>query len=166
MPRPLRTLPLLALLLVTACGGPGSGLNPLRWFGSTPRGPQTLEPEGGFVRVDSRQPIAQVTGARWERLTEGRLLVVTGLAPTKGWWDAALIPEMPMPARRLRADEDGVLRLRFVASPPPEDLASARISARAEVDTITVALTLSNAALRGIEQVVVQGAANTVVLRR
>jgi hypothetical protein len=165
MPRPRRLVPLLGLVLLTACG-PISGLNPLRWFGGTAKGPETLEPEGGFTREDMRPPIAQVTGARWEPLGEGRLLVVTGLAPTKGWWDAALVPETAMPAGRIRADDDGVLRLRFVASPPPPDLAESRIPARPEVDTITVALTLSSAALRGIEQVAIQGAGNAVTLRR
>lgn len=158
------TLPLAGLLLLTACGGPSSGLNPLRWFGSSPQGPQSLEPAEGYVQVERRQDIARITGARWEPLNEGRMLIVTGLAPTKGWWDAALVPQVP--ASRVRADEDGVLRLRFVAVPPPPDLPVSRIPARPEVDTITVAITLSTAVLRNVEQVTIQGAGNAITLRR
>ena len=157
------TLPLAGLLLLTACG-PSSGLNPLRWFGSTPQGPQSLEPAEGYVRVERRQNIPTVTGARWQPLNEGRMLVVTGLAPTKGWWDAALVQQVP--ASRIRPDADGVLRLRFVAVPPPPELPASRIPARPEVDTITVAITLSTAVLRNVQQVTIQGAGNAITLRR
>ena len=170
MPHSITALTIAATLTLSACGdSASSGLNPMRWFGDGgQKGPETLVPEGGYdlTASDPRQPIGSITGARWEPLTEGRLLVVTGLAPTKGWWDAALVTETPMPTGRLRADADGVLRLRFVALPPPPDSADARHAADPQADTITVALTVSNAALRGIDQVAVQGAANAVSLRK
>ncbi|MCG2921828.1 hypothetical protein KZ305_27465, partial [Escherichia coli] len=83
--------PLAACLMLAACGD--SSLNPRRWFGGdpAPRGPQTLAPEGGYtVAEDARQPAAQLLSARWEQTLEGRLLVVTAIPPTKGWWDLAL----------------------------------------------------------------------------
>lgn len=167
--RRITALTIAATLTLAACGDTrGSGLNPFRWFGSGSRGPETLTPEGGYATAarDPRQLMGSITSARWEPLGEGRLLVVTGLAPTKGWWDAELVTETPMPAGRIRADADGVLRLRFVASPPPPDAPDARRPANPQVDTITAALTISTPALRGIEQVVIQGAANAITLRR
>ena len=170
MPRRITALTIAATLTLSACGdSASSGLNPMRWFGDGgSKGPETLVPEGGYrlASADPRLPIGSITGARWEPLGEGRLLVVTGLAPTKGWWDAALVTETPSPAGRYEADPDGVLRLRFVALPPPPDEPDARYAANPQVDTITVALALSNAALRGIQQVSVQGAANAVTLQR
>ena len=160
---------LVALLSVAGCGGrfSDSGFNPAGWFSGGDR-VQTLEPEGGYAAAarDPRQGIAQVTGARWEPLNEGRLLVVTGITPTKGYWNAELIPELPDPADRLRPGPDGVLRLRFVVSPPPVDSTAARLPARPETDTITTAVTLSNRALAQVSEVVVSGAGNAVSIRR
>lgn len=167
--RRITALTIAATLTLSACGGEGIGrLNPFRWFGGSPRGPETLTPEGGYdlAARDPRQLVGSITSVRWEPLGEGRLLVVTGLAPTKGWWDPELVTETPAPAGRIRADADGVLRLRFVAFPPPPESPDARRVANAEVDTITAALTISTAALRGIERVVVQGAGNAVTLDR
>ena len=82
------TRPLWILCLCAALAGCGdSSLNPMRWFdrGSAPRGPQTLEPRGGYADTDQRLPVPQVLSARWEPTVEGRLLVVTAIAPTKGW---------------------------------------------------------------------------------
>lgn len=166
--RRITALTIAATLTLAACGDSGSRLNPLRWFGGGQRGPETLEPAGGYdlASRDPRQLMGSITSARWEPLGEGRLLVVTGLAPTKGWWDPALVTETPAPTGRIRADADGVLRLRFVAFPPPPDSPDARRAANPQVDTITTAMTISTPALRGIEQVVIQGAGNAITLRR
>ncbi|TRW96267.1 hypothetical protein FNJ84_13350 [Paracoccus sp. M683] len=164
------TVPLLiATLAVAGCGGrySDSGWNPLGWFGSD-RGPTSLEPEGGYAttNTDARPGIPAITGAHWEVLNEGRLLVVTGLGATKGYWDAELITEAPSPSGRLTPDPDGVLRLRFVAWPPPADSDAARMPARPETDTISVALTLSSNVLAGVQQVQISGATNTITIRR
>ncbi|MCQ0969908.1 hypothetical protein MLD63_05650 [Paracoccus sp. TK19116] len=160
---------LLAVVAVAGCGigSRDSGWNPLGWLGGGGR-TQTLEPEGGYeaASTDPRQGIAQITGARWELLNEGRLLIVTGITPTKGYWDAELVPENPDPTDRLRPGPDGVLRLRFVAAPPPPDSVAARLPARPEVDTITTALTLPNQTLARMTEVVVTGATNAVSIRR
>ena len=110
------------------------------------RGPQTLEPKGGYARTDQRLAVPQVLSARWEPTVEGRLLVVTAIAPTKGWWDVALVTETPQPEGRVRPDADGVLRLRLVGSPPLTDDRSARLPAQPGPDTITVAFPISAAA--------------------
>ncbi|MTH63454.1 hypothetical protein [Paracoccus shanxieyensis] len=165
-----RTLGYLCVagLVLTGCGrfGSDSGLNPLGWFGGNSQ-PQTLEPEGGYVTVtqDLRQPLAQITGARWEPLYEGRMLVVTGLGNSKGWWDVALVTEMAMPSGRIRPDQNGVLRLRLVGNPPAPQSAAARSAVNPASDTITTALTLSHEAMAGLTQVVITGAGNSVTLR-
>lgn len=160
---------LLAALALSGCGGFGSdsGLNPFRWLGGArSAAPATLAPKHGYTNIDNRQPIAHLLSARWEPLDEGRLLVVTALAPTAGWWDVGLVTETLQPAGRLRADPDGVLRLRLVGNPPPPDSTQARMVAQPGRDTLTVALTISGATLDGLSQVVVSGAGNAVTLGR
>lgn len=157
--------PIAACLILTACGN--SSLNPLRWFGGepAPRAPETLAPPKGYQeKADTRLPIARVLSAQWEQTAEGRLLVVTAVAPTKGWWDVALVAETPQPAGRVRPDADGVLRLRLVGSPPPADSAAARLPAQPAVDTLTVAFPLSSTALRDIGSVTVTGGTNAISL--
>lgn len=154
-----------ACLVLSACGD--SSLNPTRWFGGerTPRAPETLAPPKGYqIRDDTRLPVAQVLSARWEPTVEGRLLVVTAIAPTKGWWDVALVAQTPQPAGRVRPDADGVLRLRLVGSPPPPDSPAARMPAQPGTDTLTVAFPISSPALRDIGSVTVTGGANAISL--
>ncbi|HRO13634.1 MAG TPA: hypothetical protein PLL33_01045 [Paracoccus sp. (in: a-proteobacteria)] len=158
-------LAICAALMLAGCGGGDSSLNPMRWFGGGPKGPKTLEPKGGYARDDTRPPVAQILSARWEPLVEGRLLVVTALAPTQGWWDAALLTETPQPEGRVRPGPDSVLRLRLVAAPPLSDSPEARRAARPGPDTLTAAMAISHSALRSIDSVVITGAANSITLR-
>ncbi|MRX49598.1 hypothetical protein GI374_03885 [Paracoccus sp. S-4012] len=150
------------MLVLAGCGD--SGLNPLRWFGGgQSAGPTTLTPEGGYVSADPRQPFPRVTGASWEPTANGRMLVVTGVPPTKGWWDPALIGEAP--GRRVAPDADGSLRLVFVASPPLPGSPETAMAADPRADTITVARSFTNTELAGISQVVVSGAGQSLTLR-
>ncbi|MCJ1901091.1 MULTISPECIES: hypothetical protein [Paracoccus] len=160
-----------AMLVLGGCGRMGdSSLNPFRWFGGGSGAPrqQTLEPEGGYPTAieDGRLPLAQITSAKWEPLYEGRMLVVTGLAASKGWWDVALVTEVPTPRGRIRPDQDGVLRLRLVGKPPLPDTFAAANPPQPASDTVTVALTLPNAALADLREVVITGAGNAITLRR
>ncbi|SMG29781.1 MULTISPECIES: hypothetical protein [Paracoccus] len=165
-----RTLGILActMLVLAGCGRMGdSSWNPMRWFGSSSE-PQTLEPEGGYPTSvqDGRIPLARVTGAKWEPIYEGRMLVVTGLGASKGWWDVALVTEVPMPKGRIRPDENGVLRLRLVGKPPQPGTFAAVNPPNPASDTATVALTIPNAVLPSLREVVITGATNSVTLRR
>ena len=166
------TAPVLMLTLAVAgCGRLGdsaAALNPLRWFGGGTDERTTLEPREGYARAiaDGRPGIARITGAEWQAVNEGRLLVVTSITPTKGYWKAELVAETPDPTGRLRPDPDGVLRLRFVAWPPPEGSAAARMAANPPVDTITAAVTLSHTVLDHLQQVTITGADNAVTLRK
>ena len=168
---------LAALLALSACGGGrsagdggggGSRWNPVTWITSplSSRAPKTLEPEGGYGKVDARTPVAQILSARWEPLNEGRLLVVTAIAPTKGWHDAALVNQTSQPAGRIVPDADGVLRLQLLASPPPEGSADAARAAQPGADTITAAMPISTVELRSIGSVTVSGGLNGITLQR
>ncbi|MTH77485.1 hypothetical protein GL286_07085 [Paracoccus aestuariivivens] len=160
------------MLLVAGCGRFGDSMgdsswNPGTWFGGSNQ-PQSLEPEGGYptTNLDGRTGIAHVVSARWEPMYEGRLLVVTAIPATKGWWDVALITEEPLPKGRIRADDTGVLRLRLVGYPPQQNSAASRSAANPASDTITAALTISKEALAGINQVVISGSGNAVTLNK
>ncbi|ARJ68545.1 hypothetical protein [Paracoccus contaminans] len=165
MNRPVSMLCLCAVL--AGCSGGGSGLNPMRWFGGgAPKKPQSLEPKGGYRTVDDKRlPVPQILSARWEPTTEGRLLVVTAIAPTKGWWNVEMITQTPQPTGRTRPDADGILRLRLVGLPPPPGSPAAREIARPETDMLTVAFPISNAALATMDQVTVSAANNAVSLK-
>lgn len=168
---PMRVMAPL-LILTMALGGcarlgdSAARLNPLRWFADD--APTTLEPKSGYTRAatDARPGIAAVTGVRWEPLNEGRMLVVTGMAPTKGYWRAGLVAETPDPTGRLRPDAEGILRLRFVAIPPRPGDTAARMPANEATDTITAAVTLPATTLVRVRQVVITGAGNAVTLAR
>ncbi|MDT1061218.1 hypothetical protein RM190_05055 [Paracoccus sp. CPCC 101403] len=162
-----------AMLVLAGCGrfgdSGGSGWNPFGWFGGgSSNQPTSLEPEGGYPTgvSDGRVGIAQITGARWEPLYEGRLLVVTAVPATKGWWNVELVTEVPMPRGRTRADDTGTLRLRLVGNPPAPDSVAGRSTPNPASDTVTAALTISNEALVGLQEVVITGANNTVTLRK
>lgn len=164
------TAPLLiSALLLSGCGGGSSdsGWNPLGWFsgGSTP--PATLEPTEGYDSIDDARPgIPQITSARWEPLSEGRLLVVTAMVPTKGYSAVELVTTRPAPGGRVTPDPDGVLRLRMVGWPPLPGSEAARLQARPETDLITAALALSNIQLSRVTAVEISSASNAVTLRR
>lgn len=156
---------LTATVGLSACGD--SSLNPFKWFGGgRSSGPETIEPLGGYATTDRRQSFPRLTSVRWESVPEGRMLVVTGLAPTKGWWDAALVTEEALPDGRLRAGPDGILRLRMVGSPPLPDQPEARMPADPRVDTITTAMTISTQQLARMRGVVVSGASNSMSANR
>ncbi|MDO5648011.1 hypothetical protein [Paracoccus sp. (in: a-proteobacteria)] len=166
MTRPILPLMLIAATALSGCGRMGdSGWNPLGWWGSRSTAPQTLAPEGGYRDQSDRRPgVPQVLAARWQPSTEGRLLVVQGFAPVKGYSNAALVTAAPQPGGRMAPDADGVLRLRFVALPPAEGTPT--LPATPATDTITVAQSLSHVQLSRITAVEIMGAANTISIRR
>lgn len=164
------TAPLLiATLTLSACGGrfSDSGWNPFGWFGGGSQPRESLAPKEGYAAAGDQRPgLAAVTGASWQPLNEGRLLVVTGMAPTKGYWQADLIPVTPSPAGRFPVDPDGTLHLRLVAWPPSPEDAAARMPASPLSDEITTAITLSNTTLSRLARVTITGAGNTITINR
>lgn len=169
MTRKIATLMMIPTLLLAGCGGrfSDSGLNPLGWFSGGGRQSSTLEPEGGYGQsADQRPGIPQILTAGWQPLNEGRLLVATGFAPTKGYSSVALITARPQPSGRIAPDEDGVLRLRFVGVPPLPGSAQAGMAANPLTDTITAGISLSNLQLSRITAVEIAGASNVIRINR
>ncbi|QBX35064.1 hypothetical protein E4191_10370 [Paracoccus liaowanqingii] len=163
------TLPLLiGALILSGCGRFGdSGWNPLGWGPGTTTAPQSIIPEGGYAAsADLRPAVPQILGADWQPLPEGRLLVLRGFGPVKGYHSAALVTARPQPGDALAPDADGVLRLRFVAVPPAAGSPAAALPASPATDTITVALPLSFVQLSQISAIEIAGAGGTVTLRR
>ena len=168
MLRMMTTL-VLCTAVLGGCARIGAGFGGISgWFTPASRAPATLDPEGGYPTVadEARMLVPAIASARFETIPDGRLLVVVANAPTKGWWDVALVTEIPQPVGRYQPDENGVLSLRLVGNPPLPGSAEARMAADPRVDSITVALPLSHAALATIEQIRITAAQNTLTLRR
>lgn len=163
------TLPLLiGALILSGCGRFGdSGWNPLGWRGAGASTPETLAPEGGYPTAqDARPAVPQILGAEWQPLSDGRLLVLRGFAPVKGYHSAALVRSVPRSGDQLQPDPDGVLRLRFVASPPVADNPAAALPANPVTDTITVALPISFLRLSRLSAIQVEGGDRMITLTR
>jgi hypothetical protein len=161
------TLPLLiAALALGGCGRlADSRLNPANWA-SGRAAPTSLEPEGGYVAREQLPLVPQLLGAEWQPLNEGRLLVVRGFAPRKGYHSARLVTTRLQPGSRLAPDADGILRLRFVAVPPAEGDPAAALPAAPATDTITVALPFSFTQLNRLRAVEITGADRVLTLSR
>lgn len=159
---------LIPSLFLSGCGRMGdSGWNPFGWFSGGSAAQTSLAPESGYQTAgDPRPGVPQITGARWEPLNEGRLLVVTGITPVKGYSSVALITARPQPSGRISPDADGVLRLRLVGIPPMPGSAQAGLPASPAADTITAAIALSGVQLSRINAVEIAGASNVVTLPR
>lgn len=156
----------ITALLLSGCGDrfSDSGWNPFGWFDGA-SGPTTLEPDRGYAAKEASRPlIPRITSARWEGIGEGRMLVVTGIAPTKGYHSAELIPLRPQPRGRIAVGPDGVLQLQFVAFPPPPGTEAARLPTNPETDAITTAMAFSHTRLANFTRVEIIGGSNSVTL--
>lgn len=153
----LAPIPKLALILALALGLSGcakigqSRLNPLNWFRSgQPTMPVTLY----VPKDDQRILVAKVLALKIDRNLNGAIIRATGLPPTQGWWKADLV----------KVDQEDATKIvyEFRLYPPvTPEAAGAEASRR-----ITVARSLSNVQLEGIDTIVVQGATNALSARR
>lgn len=155
MKAPLTTVVVLSLALGAGCSRISeSRFNPLNWFGSSQPAATTLAPEGGYAQTDDlRVPAAQITAMTLHRVSGGAMLMVTGVAPTQGWWDAELVP-VDMGERPV----SGVLAYRLLmAEPTPGSADAARTGAPATRE-ITVSRFISDVKLADVRKLVVEGA--------
>lgn len=157
MRTPVSGLLILALVL-TGCGRiRDSRINPFNWFGrSEPVAVATAEPAVPGRPGDPRVLVAEVTDMEVARQPGGAIVRATGLPPTQGWWDAALVAEnggLPV---------DGVLTFRFVVDQPHGATRVSTPQSRA----VTAAAWLSDVKLANISQIVVLGAQNSRASRR
>ncbi len=133
--------------VVTGCGGRNAdGEAPRRGLFSEP---DTLEPEGGYARlavIDTRPLVPQVSAVRVEPTPGGVIVRATGLAPTAGYWDAALVPQ-PAP------EGSREMQLEFRVRPPRTVTGNAPTSAR----EIQAAHFLTNQDIDGVSRITVIG---------
>ena len=110
---PVTGLLILALVLAGCGRMRESRLNPFNWFG---RSQETTvvatDPIVPGRPGDPRILVAQVTEMEVARHPGGAIVRATGLPPTQGWWDAALVAE------NNGEPVDGVLTYRFVVDQP------------------------------------------------
>ncbi|MDO5658016.1 MAG: hypothetical protein Q4G36_06800 [Paracoccus sp. (in: a-proteobacteria)] len=156
-------LTMAATMTLAGCGN----WNPLGWMRSSSSAPTSLAPEGGYpqTRREASDLVPQIVSATYQPINDGRLLVVTAMAPTKGWHDLALMTARPQPEGQLRPDDDGILRLVLTGLPPLEGSVDARTPATLEADLMTVAMPVSHLQLSRIRGVEISAANNVVNLR-
>jgi hypothetical protein len=147
----------LLCLALAGCGGlRDSKLNPLNWFGRSQPKAETLTVDGSAAPIDNRANVTQVTSLAVEAIPEGAIVRASGLPPTQGFWDAALVAEndgYPV---------DGVLTYRFVVAEPP----GPRRSGTPQSREVTAADYLSTIDLAQITEIVVLGSENSRSTRR
>jgi hypothetical protein len=148
---------ILALALLTACGGAGSArLNPFTWFKPSDNR-VALEPREGFAdQTETRPLVDQVTEMTVAPVVGGALVQATGLPPVQGYWNADLVSANDM------MPVNGVLTLDFRLRPP---VGATRVSTPQSRE-VTVGLFLSTQQLAGVTEIRVVGARNQRVSRR
>lgn len=154
----MRSRPILTLTLCAGLAGCGdssvNSLNPFNWWGGEEE-TFAVTPEGEIV--DPRPLIGEVTALVAEPVPGGVLIRATGLPPTQGFWDAALLPPNP----ELTPDEDGVLAFEFRAAAPltPQGVGTPRTR------EIVTGYFLTNQDLASIRTVTIVGERNSRSLR-
>lgn len=148
---------LIAALTLGACGKiRESRINPFNWFGRSETVTVVTEGVVPGRPDDSRILVAQITGMEVARQPGGAIIRATGLPPTQGWWDTALVVEndgVPV---------DGTLTYRFVIAEPLTRKPSSTPQSR----ELTAATYVSDVKLAGVSQIVVVGAENSRASRR
>ncbi|WP_375262196.1 hypothetical protein [Palleronia sp.] len=121
-------LALAATLVATGCGRGGGGTVPV-----------AIAPT----------PAAKIRAVDLASTSTGALLTARAVAPTQGYWNAALVPQ--------ESDLPGRLAFTFAATPPPGPAPVLTERSR----EIAVATYLSLRELAGVDQITVQGADST-----
>ncbi|MEO6301510.1 MAG: hypothetical protein ABIV25_03050 [Paracoccaceae bacterium] len=149
-------LPLLAtLVLVTALSSCAtikqSRFNPMNWHRhSRAVGPVTLY----TPPTETRALVSQVLTLKVEPFPGGVIVRASGLPPTQGYWDAALVAQP--------VDDKGRLVFEFRIFPPITPTAPGTPYSR----QVTVAVSLSDIRLNGVTSIVVQGDSNALSVRQ
>jgi hypothetical protein len=137
-------------LALSGCGFGKSRLNPFNWFGA----PRQGAPVATYAAPqDTRGLIDTVVTLNVEPYTGGVIVRATGVPPTQGFWDAALVA--------LPVDDKGQLVYEFRIKPPTTTAAAGTQPSR----EIAVAASVSTYTLQGISSITVQGARNALKAR-
>lgn len=141
-----RTFVALTLCLsLAACGS--SRLNPLNWFGGDREERVRVTETVAAVPADPRPLVAEVVALAVEQTTSGALVRATGLVPTQGYFDAALVEVQR---------GDGALVYEFRAAPP----IGGGLPGPARSREVLVAVALDQSDLRGLRTITVIGQTN------
>ncbi len=146
----------LLVMSVSSCARLSeSRLNPFNWFGGDQSSPETLPVADVAVESDTRPVVDAVVELRIERTPGGAILMATGLPPTQGYYDAALLPDAERSA-------PGRLVYQFRVQPPlrPGPVSTPRSR------EVRAALFLTDQDLAGVREVQVLGAQASRSVRR
>ncbi len=132
-----------------------SRMNPFNWFGGDQSSPETLPVAEVAVAHDPRVVVDAVVAVRIERTPGGAILMATGLPPSQGYYDAALVPDAERSA-------PGRLVYQFRAQPPVQPGPVSTPRSR----ELRAALFLTDQDLAGVREVQVLGAQASRSVRR
>ncbi len=142
----------LAAALILALAGCGavrdSGANPLNWFGRPAAAPSAAVTVAGDPR-----PLTAITELRVSPSAGGAIVEARGLPPIQGWWGASLVP---VPA------DAGTLAFELRAVPAEAGARAGPPRSR----ELVVATFVSDARLRGVRRVRVDGSAGALAVAR
>jgi hypothetical protein len=147
---------LAAVALLGACASVrDSRLNPLNWFGGSAE-TRAVAAADTPAAADPRVPVAQVVALAVEPVPGGAIIRATGLPPTQGHWDVALVAE-PAGNGAAAADERAEeLVYRLLVQPPPVPRPAGTPLSR----EVTAAVFVSSFRLEGVRRITVTGADN------
>lgn len=125
------------------------------WFGGS-RSEPTLEPRRGYpLDYDPRPLVQQVLSMQVDQVSGGAVVTAVGLPPTQGYWAADLVSAYETEAGKI-ASRDGVIELRFLIVPPPQQRPVVNQVSR----EVSAGIFLSDQALTGVRQIRVVGQEN------
>jgi hypothetical protein len=141
-----RVLILGSVLGLTLAGCGKGNLNPLHWF----KARKGAEVQAYAPPVDPRGLIEKVISLQIDPARTGVLVRATGLPPTQGFWDAALVAQP--------SDGSGHLVFEFRIFPPTVPNAAGTKSSR----EITAVASVTKFQLDGVTSIEVKGAQNAM----
>ena len=142
---------LVTVLALASCGFGQSRFNPINWFGP----PRVGAPVAVYTApIDPRGLVATVLTLKVEPYPGGAIVRATGLPPTQGFWDAALV--------LLPNDGKGHLVYEFRISPPKGQAPVGSQPSR----EVVVAANATEYQLQGITSIEVRSAANALSAHR
>ncbi|MDY6858549.1 MAG: hypothetical protein SWN98_04340 [Pseudomonadota bacterium] len=153
---------LAAILMLGACEAIGnSRANPFNWFGGNQEAGGNQEQAADATArpapaTDPRPLVAEISALRLDKAPGGVIIHATGLPPTQGYWQAALV------ATNDGLPQNGELLLELRARPPLSQAATGTPASR----EISAARFLSDQSLEGVSTITVRAAQNARSARR
>lgn len=151
--------PIVVMALLVPLAGCGSiadsRLNPFNWFGGSGTADARTFVPPDPVEADPRPQVAEITSLTLEPTPGGAILRATGLPPTQGYWDGALVAE------HRGEPVDGTMTYQFRIQQPAAPWPASTRRSR----DVVVGVFLTDQSLRGVSRIVVSAAANSRSVR-